>query len=152
MYKIYTVTNGESIETIARNLRISPSELRRINGYSPNYEVMVGEQIIVPITTGSYFDTYIVRANDTIFSIAKRYDVSVDDLLALNGLDKEDYIYPNQEILVPRENINFYITKDGDTLASILEILKISLDELYQYNRLVYLVPDQAIIIEKEKN
>lgn len=151
MYKIHTVEANETIDIISNNLQITSSELRKINGFSPNYEVSVGEQIIVPVTRASYFDTYVVKSGDTIYDIARLHDVGVDDLLSLNGLERDDYIYPNQQLLVPKANVNFYITKENDTLTSVVETLKMSLEEMYRDNPVIYLQPDQLIIVKEWK-
>ncbi|MDD3392868.1 MAG: LysM peptidoglycan-binding domain-containing protein [Bacilli bacterium] len=149
MYKIYTVSNNETIASIASDLKITEADLRKINGFSPNYVLSVSEQIIVPVTNATYFDVYKVQTGDTIYDIARKNDISVADLLLLNGLQKYDYIYPNQELLVPKTDIQFYITKESDTLSSLLEELKTSLEELYRYNPIIYLEPDQLIIVKE---
>ena len=71
-------------------------------------------------------------------------------LLKLNGLDKDDYIYPNQTITLPQSGLDVYLTKQGDTLKSIEENLNTSTDELLNNNKNIYLAPEQ-IIIFKEK-
>ena len=43
---------------------------------------------------------HVVRPNDTLSEIAKRYGVSVADLVRLNGLDPEARIYPGDRIRV----------------------------------------------------
>lgn len=87
-----------------------------------------------------------------MYQIAKKYDVDVDKLLKLNGIDKDEYIYPNEEILVPRKDVNFYITKEGDTLASAAEILETNPAALLFQNETIYLLPDQLLVYKKEEN
>jgi hypothetical protein len=45
---------------------------------------------------------HVVSAGDTLFSISRRYDLSVDDLLNLNGLEKDEAIHPGQRLVVAR--------------------------------------------------
>ena len=45
------------------------------------------------------FDTYIVKAGDTLFAIATRHDMSVQELMKLNGL-KETLIHPGDKLRV----------------------------------------------------
>lgn len=45
--------------------------------------------------------TYTVVANDTLFSIAQRYGVGVDELVAKNGLESPDRIEVGQSLVIP---------------------------------------------------
>ena len=40
-------------------------------------------------------------------------------LAQLNGINKSDYIYPNQTLLIPKAGSILYITAAGDTLSEI---------------------------------
>jgi hypothetical protein len=45
--------------------------------------------------------THVVEEGETLWDIAETYDVSVDDIVALNDLDDEDMIREGQELLIP---------------------------------------------------
>jgi len=45
---------------------------------------------------------YIVKNNDTLWSIAKRYGSTVDDIVRVNGIEDENKIYVGQKIFIPR--------------------------------------------------
>lgn len=100
---------------------------------------------------------YVVKKGDTLYTIAKMYNVTVDQLLKANGLTSA-LIYPNQVLIIPLNtngNIYFveYVVKDNDTLDSIAMKYNISLNELKNYNNFekLYLVNDQIIKIPVEK-
>ena len=57
-----------------------------------------------------------------------------------------DYIYPNEEIMVPSANTKFYITEDDDTLNKVIDGLGVNPSTLVKQNKEIYLVPDQLII------
>ena len=57
-----------------------------------------------------------IEKGDNLYSIARRYNINPDLLAILNGLNSDDYIYPNQQILIPKSNYSYYVTKQGDTL------------------------------------
>ena len=65
---------------------------------------------------GRYFEYYVIKKGDTLYDIARRYNINPDLLASLNGLNNDDYIYPEQTILIPKSNYSYYITKKGDTL------------------------------------
>lgn len=151
MYRIYNVQSGEIIEDIAHRLLITSDDLRRINGFDLSHDVQSGDQIVVPLVRQPFFDVYKVMQGDTLYNIAKRYNMTVNDLALINGLDENDYIYLEQDILVPKINVEFYITKNSDTLSSAAENFKISTSELIKENPIIYLLPEQLLINKKEK-
>ena len=68
----------------------------------------------------------------------------------LNGLELNEYIYPDQELLVPKEGVRIYITKENDTIDEISNKTNISKEDLVNLNEKIIVVPDQ-LIIYKEK-
>lgn len=46
-------------------------------------------------------ETYIVQPGDTLFTIASRYGLSVDDLAAANGLNGSLFVYAGQQLVIP---------------------------------------------------
>jgi len=149
MYKIYEVKVGDTVDSIANRFKTTKEDLKKINGFPNDYQIMVGEYIVVPVMSQVLFDTYIVKKGDTMYEISRRFNVNVEDLLKLNGLSKDDYIYPNQEILVPAEGINFIITNEGDTTSLISSKLGIGIAELLLENENLMLAPDQVIVYKK---
>lgn len=147
MYKIYKVSQGDTIESIAKRFNTTVNKLKEING--KEYIVM-GELLIVPNTMdNNIFEVYKVEKGDNLYSIAGKYNISVKDLLSINGLDKDNYIYPGQEILVPKDNIEFIITKKDDTIRSACDRLGLNSDELLSFNETILLMPDQLLIYRR---
>ena len=62
-------------------------------------------------------ETVKVQKGDTLYSIAKRYDMSISELIELNGIDSPNQLYVGQ-VLKTASN-KYYTVKRGDTLASI---------------------------------
>lgn len=150
MYDIYTIKNGDTIESISNKFNISPANLYKLNGFTPDYILQVGANIIVPKIQNPYFNYYTVQKGDNLYKIAQNYNINEDLLAELNGLNKQDYIYPNQVIVVPKNGVNIYITKEGDTLMGIVKGIQADMSILLSENPNIYLRPDQ-IIIYKEK-
>lgn len=75
---------------------------------------------------------YVVKTSDSIFSIAAKYQVSMDSLRITNGLTT-DRLVPGQDLLIPTD---IYIVQPGDSLYSISQMSLISLDTIRLYNGL----------------
>lgn len=152
MYKIYQVEYGDTIETIANKANTTVEEVMMINGLKDDSDLVVGSLIVVPKKANDFFITYVVKQGDSIYSIARMYDVDPDTILLLNGLKKEDYIYPNQELVIPNSDVVVYVTKDGDTIDLITNNLGIDANTLSEENDRIYVLEDQLIVHKKEKN
>lgn len=101
---------------------------------------------------------YVVKKGDTLYNIAKEFDVTVNDLLKANGLSSA-LIYPNQVLIIPLNNngdVYFveYVIKDNDTLEGIASKYNVTVNDLMNYNNLdkLYLVSEQVISVPQKAN
>lgn len=144
MYDIYTVNDNETIYSIAKKLNISPDLLSSIN--NSIIDLIPGMTLLIPKKNNEYFNYYIIKEGDTLFNIAKKYNINSNLLSILNGLDNEDYIYTNQIIMIPKEKVKIYITAQGDTLQNIIKGINVDTNKLLIENPNLYLLPEQLII------
>lgn len=142
MYQIYMVESNDTLDQIANKFGTTVSILREINGLEDIYP---GSYIIVPNNNSNLYDYYIVKQGDNIYAIARQYGVSYDTLLKINGLNPDDYIYPNQQILIPKPGSGVYVTKETDTIQSLYNMYGNRWDEFLTQNKDVYVMPDQMI-------
>ncbi len=100
------------------------------------------------------YERYTTQLNNTLFSIAKLYGVSVQDLMDLNALTS-DTIYVNQTLRIDiskREaSPKGYVVKEGDTLESIAERFSISVAELKEINPLEGYILRRNMILRLRK-
>lgn len=150
MFEIYRIMPGDTLKSISKNLGINLDELKRINGVVGNPILIPGTNLIVPNREETTYVKYTVKKGDTLYDIARRNNIDYRILLLINGLDDEDYIYPDEEILIPGANIDLYVTEEGDTINSILENLNVSSDEILEKNDTIFLSPNQIIVYEKQ--
>ncbi len=94
----------------------------------------------------NYFEYYTIQKGDNLYAIAKNYNVNPTLLATLNGLNTNDYIYPEQVIMIPNSNFAYYITKEGDTLNLVAETFNTSEANLLKYNPTIYLQEGQLIV------
>lgn len=157
MYQIYKVENSDTLESIAKKVGISVQKLREINGLT---ELYPGGYILVPgnqnmsnfmdtntsmNTDTSIYMTYTVKQGDNVYAIAREYGIPYETLLRLNGLNKNDYIYPGQQIMIPRRDSGTYVTTDSDTLVSLYDKYGNNWESFLAQNQTIYVVPDQMI-------
>ena len=109
----------------------------------------------IPITKNEY---YTVKSGDSLWSIAKKYNISVNDLKDANGLT-DSKISIGKVLLIPiKEEIqqldNIYIVKKGDSLYRIAREYDTTVNELIRINNLTNtnLSIGQQIIIPKNEN
>lgn len=95
-----------------------------------------------------FFNVYKIEKGDNLYMIAKKYNINPVLLAALNGLNNEDYIYPDQEILIPKSGYIYYITAEGDTIDLVADKFNISKDDVMKENT-IYLLPGQLIVHKK---
>lgn len=93
-----------------------------------------------------YFEYYVIQKGDTIYGIAKKYNINPDLLSTLNGLNDTDYIYPNQMILIPKSGYSYYITKEGDTLDSVINLFGDDRENFFKNNKTIYLLSGQMLV------
>ena len=71
-------------------------------------------------------------------------------MLELNGIDEEDYIYPEQVLLIPKKDVSYYITKNGDSLDSVSSIFDVSVNDIIDQNKSIYLLEGQMIYFKRD--
>ena len=100
------------------------------------------------ISSQDFYTVYTIEKGDNLFQIAKKYNINPILLSALNGLNKDDYIYPNQELLIPKPDYSYYITAEGDTLNLVADKFNESIENTIKENT-VYLLPGQLLVHKK---
>ena len=134
---IYVVKEGDTLYSIASNYGMSVDELKSLNNLGSNI-LSIGQQLVVDNKSASTTDTYTVKAGDTLYSIASKYGLSVEELKRLNNLTSD--ILSIGEVLnvtnsyVPSTPSNSYVVKKGDSLYSIARRYNISVDDLKAAN------------------
>ena len=165
--EIYIVKRGDTLYSIARDNNISVAELKNINNITNN-TIYVGQELylknkILEEEPNENDDIYVVKKGDTLYSISKKLNISINTLKALNKLNTNE-IYVGQQLILSNdkntEEYDVYTVKKGDSLWSISQKYDISVKELIELNNLNNLtlqinqklkVP-KIITIEPEEN
>ena len=119
-YTWHYVRRGETLSTIASRYRTSVSAIARLNGLRSVHFIKPGQRLKIPGRGTAVPSTaaggrspdgnaggkiaYTVKAGDTLYSIAKRHEMNLEEFLILNGLEGAPKIFAGQQIWVlPRD-------------------------------------------------
>ena len=99
----YTVQPGDSLWAISRKHDIKLAELRRMNHYGDNPVLRPGDKVVIGVkneaeTAGG--SKYVVQPGDTLWRLAQRFSMTVDQLTDLNQIGRNATLKPGQELVV----------------------------------------------------
>ena len=136
----YTVQKGDTLYSIANKYCLTVNELKKLNNLTSD-NLSVGQSLIVEKLPSESTDinTYTVKSGDTLYSIAKKFNTTVSNLMTLNNLTSST-LSLNQVLKVPTAESpttdTYYTVKSGDTLYSIANKYGLTVDELKKLNNL----------------
>lgn len=146
MFEKYRLKYGESLGEVAKRFNTNEEFLKEINNIYYDDMIRQGMDIIVPKGSENYYNTYIIEKGDSLYKIARKYNINPELLSTMNGLDEDDYIYPGQEILIPKSGYSYYITKDGDTVENVIKTFGTTKEDFAKYNPTIYLLAGQLLV------
>ena len=82
------------------------------------------------------FDLYIVKAGDTLYNLAKKYETTWQDLMKANNMTST-LLRIGKQLIVPgnANKIDYYV-EAGDTLFNIAKKFKMDIDDIKKKNNL----------------
>ena len=138
----YTVKKGDSLYSIATKYNTTVDELKRINNLTSNI-LSIGQVLKLPSDKAGDIEqeentiSYTVQKGDSLYSIARKYSTTVDQIKNLNNLTN-NILSIGQVLLIPT-NTNLettYTVQRGDSLYSIAKKYDTTVDRLKQLNNL----------------
>ena len=95
---IYVVKKGDSLYSIANKYNTSVTELKNINNLNSNL-LSIGQVLKLPNINDNE-ETYIVQKGDSLYSISKKFNTTVDNLKKLNNLSS-NLLSIGQQLIIP---------------------------------------------------
>ena len=106
---IYLIKKGDSLWSISSELGINIGALSRWNDLHPEKKLMPGDKLKIRFGPTDAFDEpsggkgakeiiYVVKEGDTLWKIAKKYNLTVSDIRAWNDLNRKDQIHPAERL------------------------------------------------------
>ncbi|BBN83224.1 lytic transglycosylase [Pseudoalteromonas sp. A25] len=83
----YTIQRGDSLSVIAKRHALSVAQLKTFNQLKSN-KIRAGETLLLPILADQQLD-YTVRAGDSLWRIAKHFQVTINEIKKWNALSKD---------------------------------------------------------------
>ena len=101
-------------------------------------------------------NTYTVKSGDSLYSIARKFNTTVNELKKINNLTS-NLLSIGQKLIIPNnnDNNNTYTIKSGDSLYAIARKFNTSVDELKKINNLtsnLLSIGQKLIIPNNESN
>ena len=156
----YTVQKGDSLWSIAKKFGVSVDELKQLNNLSGNL-LNIGQNLLIPGKGESTPEgSYVVQKGDSLYSIAQKFNTTVDNLKSINNL-VTDSLAIGQILKIPTstnnelpQDDNIYIVQKGDSLYSIAQKYNLTVDELKELNNLQsnLLSVGQKLVIKPSAN
>ena len=138
----YTVKKGDSLYSIAKKYNTTVDELKRTNNLTSNI-LSIGQVLKLPSDKANDVEkeentiSYTVQKGDSLYSIARKYDTTIDRIKDLNNLTT-NLLSIGQVLLIPTDtNLETtYTVQKGDSLYSIAKKYNTTVDRLKQLNNL----------------
>lgn len=155
---MYTVKKGDSLWSISKIYSTSVEEIKRINNLDNN-NLYIGQVLRIPemytkeedMNVPSYIN-YKVVSGDTLYSIAKKYGVSIDTIVSDNAL-KNNILTVGMNLKIrtdsslieecfgeafdiPTISYDTYVVKKGDSLYAIAKRYDTSVSDIISINNL----------------
>lgn len=80
---------------------------------------------------------HVIEAGDTLYKLARRYDVKLFDIMRLNPYVNVYNLQIGDEICIPtmpQRPEKTYVVNDGDTLADVLKVFNVNFATLARWN------------------
>lgn len=143
---LYRVRTDDSLWKIARKFGTSVRSIKRLNHISGSV-IHPGQKLKIPGTTGVVYVRHKVRPGESLYSLARKYRTSIDEIRKANNM-KGSMIRTGKVLTIPR---NFYASaysvqqypvkmrhriRPGDTLSEIALRYRVSVSQIQKWNKL----------------
>ena len=153
--------NGATLYKLSQKYGVSLKALMHKNKFNDANKIIEGELIVIPSKKIVEDDNNIYKKNlkykvvegDTLYKIARIYNVNIKDIISINNFNDASFIKPNQIILLPKgtsykianikkdtklanKNVSYHQTYKNESITDILQIHNIKKDDIIALNKL----------------
>ena len=159
----HIVESGDSLWALASKYDTEVGIIKQIN-YLNNDLLSIGSTLLIPISKSKSntfipYEMHIVSEGDTLWDIARTYNLEVSDLVNMNSINENSYLQLGQQLTIGNKNIHrnieskkrtiLYSIKQGDNLYKISELFDVTIKSIKDINNFEddTLMPGQIIKI-----
>ena len=159
----HVVKRGDNLWDLAVKYDTEVKIIKEIN-YLNSSLLSINDTLLIPLgksKSNSFipYEMYIVSEGDTLWGIAKKYNLDVRDLARMNSLSENEYLQLGQQLSIGNKNIHrnmeskkrtiLYSVKQGDNLFKISELFDVTIKSIEEINNFngPTLMPGQIIKI-----
>ena len=145
----HTVESGDSLWSLARKYDTEVRIIREIN-FLENDLLSINTTLLIPLSKTESnnfipYEMHIVSEGDSLWRLAKKYNLEVIDLARMNNIDVNSYLQLGQKLTIGNKNIHrnmeskkrtiLYSVKQGDNLYKISELFDVSVKSIKDINK-----------------
>ena len=144
----HDVSKGESLWVLAKKYRTKIDIIRQVNQLESDM-LSINQALLIPVGQASSnilipFEAHVVSEGDTLWSLARKFDISEKKIMDINSLDKGSVLKIGQVLNIGNKNIYrnidskkrtiLYSVKQGDNLSKISKLFNVSIKTIRQDN------------------
>lgn len=138
---IYIVKVGDTLWSIANNFDVTVDTIKKANNLTSSnlsigQELLISKESIIPSLPAENI-IYTVKQGDTLWSLAQKYNTTVNKIKNVNNLSNNS-LSIGQSLIIPDglDNLNVYTVTSGDTLWNIASRFGTTVAEIRKLNNL----------------
>ncbi len=116
-YYEYPVQKSEGFYSISKRFNVTQEEIKQVN---PGTEkgLIDGAVLLIPVKIEDYI-SHKVEKKETLFSLTQKYNITYDELYALNPQLKKEGLKSGTEVKIPKKGISAHSMTINDSLPKV---------------------------------
>lgn len=120
----HTVRKGETLYSISKKYHVPVNKLKAVNRIDSSYTIKIGSKLLVPGNSENSFvpgtnrekGFYLIKKGDTFYNVAKKFNMKLNDLYAMNNMNSNDILSVGFKIKVFGANLT--TTQENKTASN----------------------------------
>ena len=142
------VSKGENLWILAKKYRTKIDIIKQVNQLESD-SLAINQILLIPVGQASSnilipFEAHVVSEGDTLWSLARKFEVSEKKIMDINNLESSSILKIGQVLNIGNKNIYrnieskqrtiLYSVKQGDNLSKISKLFNVSVETIRQDN------------------